>query len=130
MPRTTENKITNNVETEIIKELLIEFKKVNSATNLNDFFKKFMTNGERDLVFRRIAIIKFIKQGKKYHEIKKILRVSDNTISNSVDIILGRGYGQNPNRKRVFSKKYIKVKSKYRKYKGSESIINIINDII
>jgi len=130
MPRTTENKISENIKKEIIKELLAEFKKVNSSENLDNFFKKFMTFGEKCLLFRRMAIIKFINQGKKYWEIKKILRVSDNTISNSRDIMSGRGYGQNPNRKRKFSKLYIKQKSKAGlKYKGAKSIIKMLKDI-
>jgi len=54
--------------------------------------------------FRRIAIIKLIDQGKKYNDIKMILRISDNTISNSRDIMAGRGYGQNPNRKECFQR--------------------------
>ena len=131
MPRTIESRINENLEREIVKELLMEFKKVDSDKKLSDFFKKYMTSKERDLIYRRVAIIKYIIQGKTYKEIKGILRVSDNTISNSRDIMAERGYGQNPNRKRIFSKKYIKKKSKFRrKYKGAPSLTEIIEDII
>lgn len=132
MPRTIENKITENIEKEVVKELLTEFKKVDSSKRLDDFFKKFLTVGEKDLIFRRMAIIKFINQGNTYKEIKWILRVSDNTISNSRDIMAGRGYGQNPNRKRKYSKLYIKQKPKYRanlKYKGAENILKTLGII-
>lgn len=130
MTRAKENRISENIEKEIIKELLAEFKKVDSSKSLNEFFKKFMTIPERELIYRRIAIIKLINQGKKYNDIKRILRISDNTISNSRDIMAGRGYGQNPDRKRVFSKKYLKTKPIFnRKYKGAESILHILGDI-
>jgi uncharacterized protein YerC len=102
MPRAIKNKIVENFRKEIVKELMEEFKKVDSGENMDNFFKKFMTAGEKDLIFRRIAIIKLINQGKKYKEIKKLLDVSDNTISNSKDIMAGRGYGQNPNRKKHY----------------------------
>lgn len=133
MPRAIKNKVAENVKKEVSKELLAEFKKVNSGENLDDFFKKFMTAGEKDLIFRRMAIIKFIDQGKKYKEIKKILDVSDNTISKSKDIMAGRGYGQNPNRKRVYSP-FAQEKPKHKfkpglRYKGAESIVNILDPL-
>jgi len=132
MPRAIKHKVAENITKEVAKELLVEFKKVNSSEDLNNFFKKFMTAGEKDLIFRRLAIIKFISQGKKYKEIKKILDVSDNTISNSKDIMAGRGYGQNPNRKRKYSHLNIKRKPKFKpglKYKGAGNIIEIFDPL-
>ncbi|MBA4320434.1 MAG: hypothetical protein C0412_18710 [Flavobacterium sp.] len=132
MTRAIENRITENIEKEVVKELLTEFKRVDSGKKLDDFFKKFMTVAEKDLIFRRMAIIKLVNHGKKYSDIKMILRISENTISNSRDIMAGRGYGQNPNRKRIYSKLYIKQKPKFntsRRYKGAESIIKILSDL-
>lgn len=130
MPRTIENRINENVEKEIIVELLKEFEKVNSEKGLENFFRKYMTTKEKDLIFRRVAIIKHLSQGKKYNDIRKLLRISNDTISKSVDIIAGRGYGQNPNRKRVFSKLYVKQKTKFvRRYKSAATISEIINDL-
>lgn len=132
MPRVTKNKISKLIENEVSIRLLAEFKKVNSKEDLYAFFNKFMTSGEKDLIFRRLAIIKLINQGKKYKEIKKILNVSDNTISNSRDIMAGRGYGQNPNRKRIYSRSLIKSKPKFKKglrYKGAGNIIEIFDPL-
>ncbi len=126
MTRAINKKLNKFIEREIYRELLKEFKNINSYNNLNDFFKKFMTDDEKDLIFRRIAVMKLIKQGKKYREIKGLLDISGNTISNVIDILEGRGYSRNPNRKRKYSisKDYRKKKSKsfFPKYKGAESI--------
>lgn len=132
MPRAIKNKVPANVEKEVIRQLLEEFKKVNSIEDLNNFFKRNMTAGEKDLVLRRLAIIKFINQGKKYKEIKKILDVSNNTISNSKDIMAGRGYGQNPNRKIQYSSSLRKSKPKFKKrlrYKGAGNIIELFDPL-
>lgn len=132
MPRAIKNKVSKIIEKEVCIRLLAEFKKVNSSEDLYTFFNKFMTAGERDLIFRRLAIIKLINRGKKYKEIKEILNVSDNTISNSKDIMAGRGYGQNPNRKKVYSRSLIKSKPKFKNhlhYKGAGNIIEIFDPL-
>ena len=123
MTRAINKKLNKFIEREIYRELLKEFKNINSYNNLNDFFKKFMTDDEKDLIFRRIAVMKLIKQGKKYREIKGLLDISGNTISNVRDILEGRGYSRNPNRKRKYSisKDNRKKKSNafFPKYKGA-----------
>ncbi|MHB9019964.1 MAG: Trp family transcriptional regulator [Minisyncoccota bacterium] len=132
MPRAIKNKVPLDIQNKVLDELLLEFRKVNSIENLNIFFKKFMTYGEKDTIIRRLAIIKYLNNGKKYREIKKTLCISNSTISNSRDIMAGRGYGQNPNRKKVYSRSLIKSKPKFKKrlrYKGAGNIIEILDPL-
>lgn len=109
------------------RDLLKEFSDVHSPDDLHRFFAKFMTDKEINLIYRRLAVIKFMKQGKKYREIKEAMEISGNTISGVRDILMGRGYGRNPKRKRVFSEtKDLRKKKRetfFPKYKGAESII-------
>jgi uncharacterized protein YerC len=129
MARTTNKnrKLDIVIEKEIYQDLLKEIKNIDSHSDLDNFFNKFMTKDEKTLLLRRTAIIKLINRGKKYTEIKELLSVSDNTISNVRDILDGRGYGRNPNRKRVYSKTkdYRKKKRQtfFPDYKGAKSII-------
>ena len=128
MARRICKKLDKTIETEICRELLKEFKGVNSFEGINDFFSKFMPDKEKEAFFRRLAVIKFINQGKKYREIKEIMEVSGNTISNVRDILEGRGYSKNPDRKRVYSldKEYgLKRRKFVRKYKGATSILDM-----
>ena len=127
MANSSNKKLNKQLEDAAYKELLVEFKKVNSPERLVIFFNAFMTNSEKDLVVRRIAVMQLMAQNKKYKEIKKMLNVSDNTISNARDILDGRGYGRNPDRKRKYSPftigKIRKRKPILPKYKGARSII-------
>ena len=120
-------KLTKAAEKEIYAELLKEFKEVNSDNSLNAFFNKFMTSGERILFFRRVAVIKLLNQNKKYRDIRELLGISSGTISRVRDIVAGRGYSRNPNRKRKYSAPSSQRKIKIRrglKYKGAENILN------
>ncbi len=129
MARISNKNIESNklLEKEIREDLLKEFKSVNSNASLDNLLNRLMTADEKNLLFRRMTVIKLINQGKKYREIKEILSISNGTISNVIDILSGRGYGRNPNRKRVYS--IIKDCRKKRrkpllgKYKGAESIL-------
>lgn len=128
MARVIINKILDkSIETEIKLRLLKEFKNINSCVDLDNFFRKFMTSSEKNIIFRRLAVIRLLSQGRKYRDIKEILNISGDTISKTVDIIEGRGYGKNPNRKRQYSvlmkNKIYKSKKLFRPYKGAESII-------
>lgn len=96
-------KLDNSIKKEIYTELLAEFKRINSFDNLDSFLNKFMTPGEKTVFLRRIAVIQLLKQNKKYRDIRKLLGISSGTISKVRDIIAGRGYSKNPNRKRKYS---------------------------
>lgn len=103
MTRISKNKLSKNLEKEALSEILKEIKKVDSLENLTNFLNGFFTAEEKKIILRRAAVIKLLKSGKKYREIKVMLEISRATISNVRDMIEGRGYGKNPNRKRKYS---------------------------
>lgn len=127
MARRISKKLNINIEKGVRRSLLKEFSGIASSDDLHNIFSKFLSEKEINLIYRRLAVIKFIKQGKKYREIKEIMEISSNTISNVQDIIMGRGYGRNPKRKKVYLEiKYFrkkKLKKIFPPYKGAESII-------
>ena len=128
MARINNGKIDKSAEKEIYTELLKELKAIDSSDQLEKFLNKFMTPSEVVLLFRRIAVIKLLGKKKKYRDIKEILGISSGTISRAADVIAGRGYSRNPNRKRKYSTTTKRGKFKHygRKYKGAENIINLI----
>ncbi len=101
----------------LFKKLLIEFKKINTAGQLGGFLDKFMTAGEKKIFIRRLIIISLLEKNKKYREIKKDLRVSGGTISGVKDILSGRNYKQNPNRKRKYSESKFSTPKIVRRFK-------------
>ena len=123
-------KLDKAVKKDVYVKLLKEFKKVESFRNLDDFLNKFMTPSEKIVFIRRIAVMKLLEQKRKYRDIKELLDISSGTISKINDIIAGRGYGKNPNRKRKYSefkfKEHKKFKSFTRKYKGATNIIDFL----
>lgn len=129
MARTIIKNLDGKLEKESLRKLTEEIRKVGSVAELSDFLSKFMTAGEKKLILRRLAVIDMINHGKKYREIKEILEVSNNTISNARDIIEGRGYGNDPNRKRKYSPLVRRSKKKpYRlKYKGADGLGTLLD---
>ena len=127
MARVANKKLDKSFEKEVVKELLKEIGGVVSKNDLYEFFNKFMTDSERQLIFRRIATIKLLGRGEKYRKIREILNISNDTISNVQDILKKRGYGRNPDRKRKYSPLILNKQKRRRKYllpryKGGESI--------
>ncbi len=123
------DKLTGDLERESLRNLWNEIQKIKSPDGAAKFLDDFLTTEEKKLVLRRLTIIHLVKQGKKYKEISKLLKVSKITISRTKDILAGRGYGRNPGRKRRYGSSYSIIKKKrkekklFRKYKGAESII-------
>jgi uncharacterized protein YerC len=121
-------KIERDLEKVAYGELLGEFKKASSLEGLNKFFDKFMTPSEKVLFVRRFTVMKLLERGNTYKEISELLEISSGTISNIRDIMAGRGYGKNPDRKRKYSvdKTIRKSKRFTRKYKGATNILDLI----
>ena len=113
---------------EVFAELLKEFQKVNSFNRLEEFLNKFMTFGEKTLFIRRIAVIKLLERKISYRNIKSLLDISTGTIRKINDIVAGRGYGKNPNRKRKYSTflNQKPFKPFRRKYKGAPNLIDLL----
>lgn len=127
MSRTSTEKINSGLEKESLEKFLKEIKKIDSSKDALLFLNLFFSEKEIKQILRRIAGAILLGRGKKYREIKKLLKISSGTLSNTRDILAGRGYGRNPQRKRVYSMKTSKAFRKRRgpfglKYKGVESI--------
>ncbi len=128
MPKIPKHKLNPRLKSESARKLLAEIKHVSSTEDMNKFLNTFFTDGERDLILRRIGAMILLSEGRKYRDIKEELQISSNTLSHVCDILLGRGYGRNPERHKArnghpFSmpKKHRRIFPKY--YKGAESII-------
>ncbi|MCL5017616.1 MAG: trp operon repressor [Patescibacteria group bacterium] len=120
-------KINKALEKEVIAILLKEFKNISSESDLYNFFDRFMTGIEKDKFFKRIAVIALLNKNNKYRDIKKEYCISGNTISRARDVLEGRGYGRNPNRKRKysnFSGSKKPVKRRRSRYKGTSGFLD------
>lgn len=130
MRRAKNKNLDKIIEKEIYADLLRYFKRVNSHEDLDLFFNKLITLAEKNMILRRLAAMKLIKQGKKYRQIRKIYDISNDVISKASETLKGKGYGKNPDRKKKYSS-FSSGKKRFkpftRKYKGAENIINIFD---
>ncbi len=130
MPIIPDRSLIKFLEEGALKKILPEFKKINTTRQVDEFLGKFMTDGEKSIFIRRLVIISLLEKNKKYRDIKKELRVSGGTISGAKDILRGRNYKQNPNRRRKHSgsgmlpvKPFRKFKRRIR-YKGTSGALD------
>lgn len=123
----SKKKLEQGLRAESIRLMSEKIKSISSSADANRFLDLFFTEIENDVILRRIAVMILLSKSEKYRDIQEKLEISKFTISNIQDILSGRGYGKNPNRKRPPSEKVLikKIKSKkFRlKYKGVESIV-------
>ena len=125
--RTIKSKPSKELEDEALKTLFSAVKKINTIKDVSIFLDSNFTADEKCALLRRTAVLHLLVRGETYREIRKVLEVSRSTISNVRDMMLGRGYGRNPNRHRIYEKLYAPKKEKRkpilkRKYKGAGSI--------
>jgi len=123
-------KISNKKLTAVLRKqslgrLLNEIKMVKSATDLDKFFGEILTENEKEIILRRVIVADMLERKLKYREIEEVLGISSLTISKVRDMLVKRGYGRNPDRKRVYSLNHKKPKQKplLGYYKGAASII-------
>ncbi len=135
MSKISDRKLAKFLEKNALEDFFVEFKKINSQGQFNDFLNKFLTDSEIAILIRRLVIIDLLKKNTKYRDIKKKLRVSGNTISGVRDILSGRNYRHNPNRKRKYSESSLlpaKPRKKFRRirrYKGAIGIFDLFPDL-
>ncbi len=108
-------------------------KKVETTADLNKLLDTVFTESEKEMILRRMLVVKMLNDGMQYREIERKLEISKITISRVKDIIKERGYGRNPQRKRIktsyhnpaYDNRGRKIKSKplLGHYKGARSII-------
>ena len=125
-------KISNKKLTVVLRKrslgrLLNEVKMVKSATDLDKFLGEIFTKDEKEMILRRIIVADMLERKLKYREIEEALNISRLTISKVRDMLAKRGYGRNPDRKRVYSEDADHKKRRQKPllgyYKGAKSII-------
>lgn len=125
-------KVSNKKLTAVLRKrslgrLLNEIKIVKSAADLDKFLGEIFTKDEKEIILRRMIVADMLERKFKYREIEKALGISRLTISKVRDILAKRGYGRNPDRKRVYSGDLDHKKRRQKPllgyYKGAASII-------
>lgn len=124
--RVSNKKLTAVLRKRSLGRLLDEIKTIKSTGDLDKFFGEIFIKDEKEMVLRRITVADMLEGKLKYREIEKALDISRLTISKVRDMLAQRGYGRNPDRKRIYSDH--KNKKQRRKpllgyYKGAASII-------
>lgn len=120
MVRVTKRGITPELDKRILDSLLKEIGKIKNRKDLNNFLVKLLTADERLMVKKRLAVLLFLKDGKRKKHIGEILDISRTTIN-----FIKRGLVNLPAKKKKsagqIAGKYFKEtkdKSWYPAYKG------------
>lgn len=122
--KVSNRKLTAVLRKRSLGKLLNEIKTVKSATDLDKFFGEIFTKDEKEMILRRITVADMLERKFKYREIEKALDISRLTISKVRDMLAKRGYGRNPDRKRIYSDhKKQRRRPLLGYYKGAASII-------
>lgn len=102
MTKVLRGKLNERGRREILSVFLNFIGKIESVADANNFLDLFFTRDEKELIFRRIAIMRLIARGKSYREIRAYIGASNNTISETRDILNGSGYRKR-NKKKQWS---------------------------
>ncbi len=119
-------KLDHDLEKASLRVIVREVGRINSVDDLSLFFRKYFTDSEKDMLIRRAAISVLLENGTSYRKIGNLLEVSQGTISRARDLVDGRGYGRNSERKGRYTPSFSKARKEkkiFKKYKGAESII-------
>ena len=74
-------KLNPKIATTIEQYLLTVISELRSNTDVENFLHDFLTETERVVLVKRLAIAVLLQKGQSYEEIKKALKVSSATIS-------------------------------------------------
>lgn len=123
----TNKKLKDSLRRDAFAKLLFQIRTVKTIAGIEHLLDLIMTSDEKEVVLRRMIIADMLENKFSYRQIEKSLGVSHITISKVRDILECRGYGKNPNRRKVYS--VINSKNKKRTkpllgyYKGAASIV-------
>lgn len=78
--------LTPAEEEKLLEQLYTLLADLHTPQDIQAFLTNFMTNTERLVFAKRLAIAWLLEQGKSYDEINKTLKVSSATISSVADI--------------------------------------------
>ena len=71
-------------------ELITKIARSNSEKEVKNILEKLITENEKNMILRRLAVIALIQSGNSYRAIGKILWLSPNTVSAMKKNILGK----------------------------------------
>jgi Trp operon repressor len=83
--QTSNHKLTTHKETELYDQLVTLLADIEHPKAMATFLKTFLTDTERSVLSKRLAIFCLLEQGKSYEEIKDELHVSSATISSMAE---------------------------------------------
>ena len=117
-------KLTQDQRKKALRILLARVRTIKKQLDLNKFLDLLFTRNEKEIILRRLIVAHMLEKKIKYRDIEKALGISRPTISKVRDILEARGYGRNPERKRVYSsRRKIREKPLLGYYKGAPSIL-------
>lgn len=79
-------KISLKKQAQLLEQLLVVIADLNNPKDVSLFFTNFFSATELNVFTKRLAILRALKQGKSYEEIKDELRVSSATISSMSEL--------------------------------------------
>lgn len=83
--QTSNNKLSSQKETDLYVQLVTLLSDIDHPKAMASFLKAFLTDTERSVLSKRIAIFNLLNQNKSYEAIKEELHVSSATISSMAD---------------------------------------------
>lgn len=83
--QTSSKKLPTDKETELFQQLVTLLADLEHPKAMAAFLGTFLTDTERSVLSKRLAIFHLLNQGKSYEEIKAELHVSSATISSMAD---------------------------------------------
>lgn len=83
--QTSNHKLSSQKETDLYLQLVTLLADIEHPKAMAAFLKAFLTDTERSVLSKRLAIFCLLSQGKSYEEIKDELHVSSATISSMAD---------------------------------------------
>jgi uncharacterized protein YerC len=99
--RISKKQLKSEAEKKALARLLAQFRSVETPEDINRFLNSVLTQEEKKVILRRMIIAGMLEEGVKYREIERIMDASGSTVSNVRDFLEKRGYGRNPDRKRI-----------------------------
>ncbi|NCO44813.1 hypothetical protein GW888_01940 [Candidatus Wolfebacteria bacterium] len=103
MVRITKRGITKEIEEKVMNFFLRKIKNVKKIEDLNKIFSQILTKEEQIMVKKRLAIILFLREGKRCKDIQEGIDVSRTTIS-----FIRKGLLKSPKKERKIEGKITK----------------------
>ncbi len=92
MAKRSAQNLDQTLEAQLYTALAQLIADVKSSKDATSFIESFFTSGERSIFAKRLAIAMLLRQGKKYDDIHKTLKVSTATISSTAEMMQAKGF--------------------------------------